>query len=195
MKEIASALRNDGFDVYRVGLFDEVRSRFGPAAAEDLETRLLFAAGKTLVAWARRATFMLSYPELLEPVPLAVEIISPALLLKYAFGAASQKESVLLRFARSGVHGADRLLLRERAPWLLDLRNFDRAVALLRLRGWLLLACEESGQADLLVRATLESKRLSVSLIVPATIAGESETDIEHRHLRPLPWDFAKCLR
>jgi hypothetical protein len=133
--------------------------------------------------------------------------VSPELLLRYAFGIACSKAAVLLRFQRSRDDVQDRWLLRANAPWLLDLpswpssldvarrqeRVFERAVCDLRLKGWLLLACDEVGQADLLAEATRQCGRLAVSVVGPA-IAGLSEEGIGLHCLRKLDWEFRKCL-
>jgi hypothetical protein len=177
-KEVSALLRNDGFDGYRQALFEEVRHRFGPLAAQHVAARLRSATSDEVIAWARRATFMLSYPELLDPAPLAVELVTPERLLEHAFGTPIQKTSLLLRFERSRDRRSDQLLVREHAPWFLDLPRHELAFGCLRLKGWLLLACAESAQADLLVRGTLAARQLSVRLIVPRGLAGESDAII-----------------
>jgi hypothetical protein len=194
-KELLPVLQRDGADQYRELLFEEIRCRFGPPAAEHLVTRLGFATRQQVIAWHRRATYMVSYPELLDPQPLAVWRIAPAQLLRHAFGEPLQ-DSILVRFSRSRDRDGDRNLLYHLAPWFLDLPDLELALSLLRVHGWLLYECAQSGQAPRLAEATERHKRLSVVHIVPGRIAGMTENEIDRLYLRPLLLDgFEKCLR
>ncbi|HYU35524.1 MAG TPA: hypothetical protein VEW48_25500 [Thermoanaerobaculia bacterium] len=195
--ELQGTLKKDGCDHYRCMLYETIRSHFGPVAAEHLKTRLGFASCKKVIAWDRRARFMPSYPELLDPVPLAVAYITPELLLQHAFGRAIEKSAVLVRFRRSRDREGDLSILRGAAPWLLDLPESEEAIDKLRCYGWLLLACEDNDQAGLLVGATqtlVESKRLAVREIIPARIAGQSKEDIWYHYLRGLDGVLDRCL-
>jgi hypothetical protein len=194
-KELSPVLQRDSADHYRELLFDEIRYRFGQPAAEHLVTRLRFASPQQVITWARRATYMVSYPELLEPEPLAVWRISPARLLKHAFGEPLPR-ALLIRFSRSRDRDGDRHLLYRHAPWFLDLPNLELALSLLRVHGWLLYGCEENGQAALLEATTERHKRLSVVQIVPGCISRMAENEVGRQYLPPLFHDgFEKCLR
>jgi hypothetical protein len=194
VKELQGTIKTDAFADYRRLLGEEILFRFGPQAAAHLEARLGFASGKTVMAWYRRASFMLCYPELLDPVPIAVTYITPQLLLKHAFGPAIEKSAVLVRFQRGRDPQHDAWDLRVRAPWFWDLPEPDLAIQRLRCDGWLLLACDDDRQAALLVGTARESKRLTVREIVPARIACEREGNIVFRYLGPVG-DFNRCLR